>query len=258
MAQFILGFKTLADLIPDEVGEPLEAEHHDAPNGDGLQQTTTGLMVWRKADNWTAFTDGYRTWVNGPNGLQQRLNSERFEWEAARRGFELESVWHRLPVAPWNGLTVRGAADIKMLVVHWDGGAPFRPDYEPFAYYEWEARYHIAKDWGGGAHGYGLAYHECIDRSGKVWLTRPADHVVWAQMSANSISYAVKVDASRGSPPTEPQMVTLRARLRDLRWRFGMADAAVRGHGELIEFGNQTECPGLDLLALVRALRGDG
>ena len=35
----------------------------------------------RKADNWTAFTDGYRTWINGPNGLEQRLNTERFEWE---------------------------------------------------------------------------------------------------------------------------------------------------------------------------------
>ena len=47
-----------------------------------LQQTTGGLLVWRKADNWTAFTDGYRTWINGPNGLVQRLNTERFEWEA--------------------------------------------------------------------------------------------------------------------------------------------------------------------------------
>ncbi len=37
--------------------------------------------MWRKADNWTAFTDGYRTWINGPNGLEQRLNSERFPWE---------------------------------------------------------------------------------------------------------------------------------------------------------------------------------
>ena len=50
--------------------------------GDSVQQTTGGLLVWRKADNWTAFTDGYRTWINGPNGLVQRLNTERFEWEA--------------------------------------------------------------------------------------------------------------------------------------------------------------------------------
>ena len=58
--QFILGFATLRDLIGhDVVGECLENEHH-GENGDSLQQTTGGLMVWRKADNWTAFTDGYR------------------------------------------------------------------------------------------------------------------------------------------------------------------------------------------------------
>ena len=80
--QFVLGFKTLRDLIgPETVGECLENEHHGA-NGDALQQTTGGLLVWRKADNWTAFTDGYRTWINGPNGLVQRLNTERFAWEA--------------------------------------------------------------------------------------------------------------------------------------------------------------------------------
>lgn len=82
--EFILGFKTLADMIPDVVGEPLEDEHHNPENGDGLQRTTKGLMVWRKADNWTAFTDGYRTWVNGPFGLQTRLNTERFDWEQDR------------------------------------------------------------------------------------------------------------------------------------------------------------------------------
>ena len=37
--------------------------------------------MWRKADNWTAFTDGYRTWINGPHGLQARLNTEQFDWE---------------------------------------------------------------------------------------------------------------------------------------------------------------------------------
>ena len=38
-------------------------------------------MVWRKLDNFTAFTDGYRTWVNGPFGVQMRLNTEQFPWE---------------------------------------------------------------------------------------------------------------------------------------------------------------------------------
>jgi len=49
------------------------------------------LLVWRKLDNWTTFTDGFHTWVNGPYGLQERLNDQRFGWEANPDG---------LPVVP--------------------------------------------------------------------------------------------------------------------------------------------------------------
>ena len=80
--EFQGGFKTVHDLLPKIVGDCLEDERHVA-NGDGLQSTTNGLLVWRKADNWTAFTDGTTTWINGPLGLQSRLNSERFPWEAS-------------------------------------------------------------------------------------------------------------------------------------------------------------------------------
>ena len=88
---FVLGFKTLHDMIPGVVGDCLVDEHHNPENGDGLQETMTpkgnqGLMVWRKADNWTAFTDGARTWINGPLGLQSRLNTERFSWEPDASG----------------------------------------------------------------------------------------------------------------------------------------------------------------------------
>lgn len=78
--QFVLGFAALAALLPDEVGECVD-EQATQPNGDVIQHTTRGLLVWRKTDNWTAFTDGYQTWVNGPYGLQRRLNTERFPWE---------------------------------------------------------------------------------------------------------------------------------------------------------------------------------
>ncbi len=80
--EFRLGFAGLAARIPDVVGQPLENEHHNPLNGDSLQQTTTGLMVWRKADNWTAFTDGFRTWIDGPLGIQERRNEERLDWES--------------------------------------------------------------------------------------------------------------------------------------------------------------------------------
>lgn len=78
---FQLGFAMMANQMPHIVGQPLENERY-GPNGDSLQQTTTGLMVWRQADNWTAFTDGNHTWVSGPYGIQMRLNHERFGWEA--------------------------------------------------------------------------------------------------------------------------------------------------------------------------------
>src|SRR4051794_36231257 len=72
--EFRLGFRALHDLIPDVVGNCASDETHNPQNGDALQQTTRGLLVWRKADNWTAFTDGSISWLNGPCGLQSRPN----------------------------------------------------------------------------------------------------------------------------------------------------------------------------------------
>ena len=95
--EFVLGFATLKTLInlsegQDKVGDCLENERFDPVRGEAQQQTTGGLLVWHKADNWTAFTDGYRTWVNGPSGLQSRLNTEQFDWERlAQLGRNAES-----------------------------------------------------------------------------------------------------------------------------------------------------------------------
>jgi len=79
--QFILGFKQLASQVPDAVG-PCLTNQATALNGDAQQRTANGLLVWRKSDNWTAFTNGARTWMNGPYGLVNRANTERFPWEA--------------------------------------------------------------------------------------------------------------------------------------------------------------------------------
>jgi hypothetical protein len=79
---YSLGFATLAAAIPDVVGSCLEDEYFNTLNGNSEQRTTGGLLYWRKSDNTTAFTDGSRTWLNGPNGLQDRLNSDApFDWE---------------------------------------------------------------------------------------------------------------------------------------------------------------------------------
>ena len=77
---FTLGFRTLHDLDPVDVGSCTNNQTY-AANGDAVQMTTRGMLVWRKADNFTAFTDGSHTWVNGPYGVQERLNTERFSWE---------------------------------------------------------------------------------------------------------------------------------------------------------------------------------
>lgn len=78
--QFVLGFKTLHDLDTADIGDCTDNQA-SASNGDAQQHTTKGLMAWRKSDNWTAFTNGYKTWINGPNGLVSRLNTDRFPWE---------------------------------------------------------------------------------------------------------------------------------------------------------------------------------
>jgi hypothetical protein len=81
-----MGFQDLHELIPNVVGNCLADEHYRPSNGNGLQETTGpngkgGLLVWRKADNVTAFTDGGHTWLLGPFGLQVRSNTARFPWE---------------------------------------------------------------------------------------------------------------------------------------------------------------------------------
>ena len=60
--QYILGFKTLHADLGLTVANCLDDQTF-AANGDALQHTAHGLLVWRKSDNFTAFTDGYHTWI---------------------------------------------------------------------------------------------------------------------------------------------------------------------------------------------------
>ena len=100
--QFILGFKALHDLDPGDVGNCTDNQVF-AANGDAQQHTANGLMAWRKADNWTAFTNGYTTWINGPDGLVHRLNTDRFPWEhdsASASGASGIQSWSQPAVVP--------------------------------------------------------------------------------------------------------------------------------------------------------------
>jgi peptidoglycan/xylan/chitin deacetylase (PgdA/CDA1 family) len=104
---FALGFKALHDAIPDRVGACLDDERHDPANGDAVQHAAGGLLVWRKADNLTAFTDGARTWIDGPYGLQSRANGDCLWWElcpgrpAPTVAVSADEVVHGDPSRPW-------------------------------------------------------------------------------------------------------------------------------------------------------------
>jgi hypothetical protein len=73
--EFRLGFAALKAAIPNVVGDCVENERHATANGNAIQQTTRGLLVWRKADNFTAFTDGFRSWIVISGGIAERRNS---------------------------------------------------------------------------------------------------------------------------------------------------------------------------------------
>ncbi|MGH2458020.1 MAG: hypothetical protein ACRDIY_04055 [Chloroflexota bacterium] len=86
--RFDQGFRAMHDLIPEIVGNCRRDAHFSPLTGDAFQETSGpsgagGLLTWRRASNITSFTDGYRTWLQGPFGFQVRLNTQRFDWERA-------------------------------------------------------------------------------------------------------------------------------------------------------------------------------
>ena len=88
--EFVLGFASIKALITlsegeDRVGACLENERYNMAIGEATQRTAGGLLTWRKTDNWTAFSDGQRTWVIGPEGLQSRPDGDLLAWERIAR-----------------------------------------------------------------------------------------------------------------------------------------------------------------------------
>jgi len=76
----LANFQPLRDAAPTEVGE-CRGDQLSEDNGDAIQATSKGLLMWRKAENWTGFIGPSRTIVLGPSGLERRANTERFGWE---------------------------------------------------------------------------------------------------------------------------------------------------------------------------------
>jgi hypothetical protein len=99
--QFVAGFADLRQAIgPDVVGTCSEDERTDASSGDTRQATSRGELVYRRASNTSAFTNGYETWAQGPQGLQRRLNTERFAWEPDAASFARAGEGTSVTAAP--------------------------------------------------------------------------------------------------------------------------------------------------------------
>ncbi len=271
MAEFRTeGFRRVAaQLGPAAVGEPVEEEHGLGWGSQSaiVQMTDRGLMWYSPAGNVTLFLAAMG---RGGEGERGRDGDETPPLSPPRSGegqgvgsiptLEVTDLVGRLPVEPGNRLDLRDVGEISLLVVHWDGSTtPFPDGYDPVELYRREAMGHIAKDWDseepGVQGGYGLMYQERISRDGRVWLMRPAEHVVWACRGANRRAYNLAMDAGPGWEVTETQERALVARLELLRRMYRLERGAVVGHGELVADGNATECPGERLLAPVRRYR---
>lgn len=99
-----LGFASLAEQLGPRVGACVEPAQYDA-DGDAHQRTTTGAFLWRKADNWTAFTDGWQTWAAGPGGVAPVENAARLDPTASPFAVDLD---HAAPAAVPGALQTLG------------------------------------------------------------------------------------------------------------------------------------------------------
>jgi hypothetical protein len=66
--EFAYGFAALKEVVGEKMGEPASCERY-GPEGDALQQTTTGLARYRKASNTPTFTSGTEHWALTEHGV---------------------------------------------------------------------------------------------------------------------------------------------------------------------------------------------
>jgi len=83
------GFATMRDLVGAAVvGDCREDERQLPGNGNAEQRTANGTLIYRALDGRLLFTNDSRTWINGPDGLIDRPNNQRFPWEGDRQVIE--------------------------------------------------------------------------------------------------------------------------------------------------------------------------
>ena len=108
-------FRVLAEALPELIGNCVAPEALNGETGDIEQPVDGGVLVLRSADNTPTFTDGWQTWVAGPNGIETRLNSERLAWEPGEASLAVAAVApDEAAVVPDGGtlLATRPALDV--------------------------------------------------------------------------------------------------------------------------------------------------
>ncbi len=162
---------------------------------------------------------------------------------------------------PRNGTWMsRKVSSIRRIAHHYD--AQFRPhSYNSLDRYRGQARYHINKDWGGGAHGDGIMYAVIVDNVGDVFITREFEHVTWHVGNPNYSALAIKFDAGADQLPTKEQIIAMQ-KLGDVLTtkcpEFPAAKKDYWGHKEFKQFGGTaTRCPDR-FMTEVKRYRGSG
>ena len=108
-------FRVLAEALPELIGNCVASEALNGETGDIEQPVDGGVLVLRSADSTPVFTDGWQSWVAGPNGIETRLNSERLAWEPGEASLAVAAVApDEVAVVPDGGtlLATRPALDV--------------------------------------------------------------------------------------------------------------------------------------------------
>lgn len=175
----------------------------------------------------------------------QRLRNAGLQVADVRGQLPRNGTWLKRPVSA-----------IKIISGHWD--AEWRPtDYDSLARYVGQARYHINKDWGGGAHGDGLMYAWKFDNLGTVFITRDLEDVLWSVGDQNYVTASYCFDGTTGQEPTQEQIAAEQKFLDVICFQcpeFPASQGDVLGHQEVP--GNSTACPG-SFLASIQSYRAE-
>lgn len=132
----------------------------------------------------------------------------------------------------------------RFITLHWNGPtvAAFGNPKGEIEQLKFDARYHIAKDWGNGQHGDGIMYHGATLSDGSHYQLRDWNAVLWhcRNYEGNLWSLAWTCPLGGTQKPTSKQHYAVREVLAQLCDMFNIPWYNVRGHNQWAS----TTCPG--------------